>query len=402
MSEVREGRRGARPARVRPLALAICLVLAGALNHLGAAPGPPCRLVLTGQDAAGQTIFRTVALPLAGSGLVAAPLHVLERGGVRWERLMVGMEGMPDQDATKIVSVAALDPAGDFAYLEAPGLPGCALEPDPAGAGEGGLAQRSLPQDTMAVLVLRERSGYRPAQVGGRVERVIDLPNRRRLILARLLDGRGADPGLLLDADGGLIGSVAPSPAGCDPGLVVAIVATLRIPPPGDVLADRSPRLRIPPRSSPSISETLPGLVSEALLLAGSGRTEPALLRLDEALRRGGESAALLLERGVLHYAAGHLPAAIADLSGAAQADPTRHLARFNLGMALGASGRYADAAEAFRQARDLAPDHARTRFQLALALKAAHLGAAVQAEVESLDRLDPTLGRELRIILGF
>jgi cytochrome c-type biogenesis protein CcmH/NrfG len=70
--------------------------------------------------------------------------------------------------------------------------------------------------------------------------------------------------------------------------------------------------------------------------------------------------------------------------------------------MALGGSGRYADAADAFGQARDLDPEHARTRFQLALALYADHRNDALGPEIETLNRLDPTLGKELHLILGF
>jgi len=386
--------------------LARRLVLTGVLSGLPADLLPPlarpdgtpaptagiaCQVVLAGQDASGQTLFRTIALALARPGLVVTPLHTLERGGARWERLNIEGEFAAGRGgAADVATVVSLDPVADLAYLHAPGLPAC---PEEASEREAGTA----------VLVLRERSGFRPAVVGGQVVRSVDLPDGRRLILVRLLDVAGADPGLLVDVSGSLIGSVAPAPPGGESSLAVVVrAAPAPLPSSSNGGEDRAPRLVMPPRPAPSFSGTLAGLVAQALLLAGSGRTGEALERLEEAIGRGGETVPLLLERGALLYASGRLPAAVADFSRASQTDPSSYLARFNLGIALGASGRYSDAADAFRQARDLAPSNPRARFELALALRAARQGDAARGEWEALNRLDPTLARELELLLGF
>lgn len=356
-----------------------------------------CRLALDAYDDAGHRVFRTIALALDRPGLVVTPLHTLERGGARWERLAVEEESAGDGAALDVKGVVSLDPSADLAYLSVPGSPSCAA----AAAGDAASSTGSPAEPAgMQVLVLRERSGYRPSTAGGQILRVVALPGGRRLVLARLLDAKGAEPGLMIDASGALLGSVAPAPSGSDPALAAVVPAAL--PPPAQGSDPVPPRSILAAKAAPTFSGTPPGIAAQALLLGGAGRTEAAIARLDDALSGGGETSALLLERGALQYASGRLPAAVRDFSRAAQADPSSYLARFNLGVVLGVSGQYDEAAAAFRAARDLSPSNPRVRFELALALRAAHQGDAARGEWEALSRLDPTLARELRLLLGF
>ncbi|HZM70213.1 MAG TPA: tetratricopeptide repeat protein [Candidatus Cryosericum sp.] len=364
-----------------------------------AAGASACRVALAGYDAGGHRVFRTIALALDRPGLVVTPLHTLERGGARWERLAVEEESA-GSTAAEVVGVASLDPAADLAYLSVPGSPSCAAQAAGDAAAGAGTPAAPAGQAGTQVLVLRERSGYRPPAAGGQILRQVALPGGRRLILARLLDARGAEPGLMIDASGALVGSVAPAPPGSDQALLAVVAAAP--PPSGEDSDPTPPRSVLAARAAPTFSGTPAGIAAQALLLGGAGRTESAIESLDDALLRGGETAALLLERGTLQYASGRLPAAVRDFSRAAQVDPSSYLARFNLGVVLGASGRYDEAAAAFREARDLAPSNPRVRFELALALRAGDHGEAARGELETLDRLDPTLARELRLLLGF
>ena len=122
---------------------------------------------------------------------------------------------------------------------------------------------------------------------------------------------------------------------------------------------------------------------------------------LSTAIEQGGDLAAVHLERGVLEFGAGLLPAATADFERAASLDPSSSLARFNLGVSLGAAGRYAEAAEAFAQARDLDPAHATTRYQLVLALKLLHRETEARRELDALQSLDPALASDVRAAIG-
>jgi hypothetical protein len=356
-----------------------------------------CRVALAGFDDAGHRVFRTIALALDRPGLVVTPLHTLERGGARWERLAVEEESAGDGAAMDVKGVVSLDPSADLAYLDVPGSPSCAsVAEGDAASSTGSPAGPAAAQ----VLVLRERSGYRPSTAGGQVLRSVALPNDRRLVLARLLDGKGAEPGLMIDSSGTFLGSVVPAPPGSDPALAAVVAAAL---PSSDQGRDPAPpRSILFAKAAPTFSGTPSGIAAQALLLGGAGRTEAAIERLDDALSGGGETAALLLERGALQYASGRLPAAVRDFSRAAQADPSSYLARFNLGVVLGVSGRYDEAAAAFGEAREPAPSNPRVRFELALALRAAHQGDAARVEWEALDGLDPTLARELKLLLGF
>jgi hypothetical protein len=364
----------------------------------------PCIRTLRALDAAGRPVFQSVAVALPEANLAALPLHPLERGGARWERLEIAGS---DSTPTAVTRVLAVDAAANLAVVEAPGLAAC-----DAGS------EAPAPAAGSAIRVARDRLGYRPAMIGGHVERLIALPGGRTVALARLLDDGGADPGLVFDAQGRFLGGTLPPPPSGQPSLVAFSpwggsagegLSPGTAPTAGDSPAgltapaggQRDMRPALPARDTPSAAVTDPGLVAQALLAAGPDAAERGLALLEEVVGHDGENAPLLVERGVLQFNAGRLASAIADFDRAVALDPASHIARFNLGIALGTSGRYADAAEALRGARDLNPTHARTRYQLALALKAARMADEARRECDSLEALDSTLGGDLRAILG-
>jgi len=371
--------------------VAMALILAaGSTTALAGTATPttlPCVRTLRALDATGRPVFQTVAVALADRDLAALPLHPLERGGARWERLEIAGNDVAPIAVARVISV---DAAANLAVVEVPGLAAC-------DAGSGAPA----PAAGSAIRVARDRLGYRPATIGGHVERVIALPGGSSVALVRLLDDGGADPGLVFDAQGRFLGGTLPAPPAGQPTLVAYSPWGG---PDGTTLPVASqPDLRsaLAPRETPSAAATDPGLVAQALLAAGPGAAERGLALLEEVVRRDGESASLLVERGVLQFNSGRLPSAIADFDRAAALDPASHVARFNLGIALGSSGRYADAAAALRTARDLNPTHARTRYQLAVALKAARLADEARRECDSLEAIDPALAGDLRETLG-
>jgi tetratricopeptide (TPR) repeat protein len=141
--------------------------------------------------------------------------------------------------------------------------------------------------------------------------------------------------------------------------------------------------------------------VARALLDGGPGAGERGIDLLGAAMRAAGPSAALLIERGVREFQAGRMAPAIDDFTSAASLDPASHLARYNLGVALGSSGRYDEAAAALEAARDLEPGHGRTRYQLILALSAARRSDAARQEYQALLALDPAMAHDLVNIPG-
>jgi len=366
---------------------------------------PACLVRLAARDGADRILFESVAAATATPGLAVAPLHPLERGGVRWHSLAIlsddGGGTTPASDSWTVTTVASVDRERDEVRLAVPGLPACFGR-----AGETAILAAAPPKPGLssgsAVLAARGRDGFRNRLVGGRVERVVNLPGERRMLLVRLLDERGADPALLFDPAGRLLGSILPSPAGADPALATVVLAS-DSPSAEAVAAAPSQEARdvISIAPSPSVLGTVPGLVSQALRLSGPSKYERALALLAEASRQAGETATLLLEKGVLEFGAGRIDSAVDDFRAAAGKDPASHLARYNLGIALGTEGRYQDAAAALAMARDLAPEHGRTRFQLALALRAMGKTSEARRELESLTRIDPVLAGELKVILG-
>jgi hypothetical protein len=321
----------------------------------------------------------------------------LERGGVRWEALrLLTSDGV----RLEVASIVERTPDRDLAALRVPGLPACAA------------ATTTAPVAGDAVTVMREARGYRGGVIGGRVERVVPLPDARALLLVHLLDDRGTDAGVVFDAAGQPLGSAVPGPPSGDGTLTAVILESPRDTAPAGAAAavaeptamagaGPSPRETLAPRSSAAFLDTVPGLVSQALRVAGPARFEQALRLLDEASRTTEPTPGMFLERGVVEFGLGRLPAAVHDFSRAAERDPASYLARYNLGIALGSAGRYQEAAQAFFQARDLNPNHSATRYQLALALLAARRPQEARREAESLASLDPALAGQLRDLLA-
>ncbi|HYV84634.1 MAG TPA: tetratricopeptide repeat protein [Patescibacteria group bacterium] len=351
-----------------------------------------CARGLAALDAGGQVVFETVALLTGRPGVAVAPLHALERGGVRWSRLelrpLTGGPGTP-------VAGVGTRPEQDLALLGVDATAGCAARsPEAADA---------PPAAGSAVRLFRERHGFRSGAIGGRVERVVDLADGGRVALLHLLDEGGSDPGLVVDDGGRFLGVTGPAPVGADPALAAVVLA-----PPaaldleGDGRGWKPAREAIEPRPAPLVLSTTPGLVGQALVLEGRDGGVRGIALLSVAIARDEGVAAVHLERGVLEFGAGQLPAATSDFQRAAAIDPSSRLARFNLGVCLGAAGRYAEAAEAFLQARDLDPAHARTRYQLALALKVLRRDTEARREYDALLALDPALADDLKATLGF
>lgn len=391
-----------RSSRERALLLGTVLLLCGSRFAAADAPAvrasgaPPCARILRAVDADGIPLWQTIAVALPRADRAAAPLHVLERGGRRYERLDLsdGEEGW-----LAATPRAAILPDANLALLEVPGLPACGLPGTPGGAGAG-------------VQVVRERAGYTSGLVGARVERRVGVGAGREVYLLRLLDERGADPGMVFDAAGRFLGATLPAPPAAQRSLAVLApvpddipeiahpMRTSGVTAGGGEEPAETPRLP-EPRPSPSASDTAAGYVARALLDGGPGAGERGIDLLGAAMRQAGPTAALLIERGFRHYAAGRVAPAIDDFRQAAALDPGSHLARYNLGLALGSAGRYADAAAALAEARDLAPDNGRTRYQLVLALSAARFSAEARVEYQALLALDPTLAKDLVAIPG-
>src|SRR5882724_9439173 len=98
------------------ISCASVVALLATSSQVSATPADPagCLRGLAALDANGQVVFETVALLTGRPGLAAAPLHPLERGGVRWSRLMlrpsVGGTGLP-------VDAVSVRPDQDLALL---------------------------------------------------------------------------------------------------------------------------------------------------------------------------------------------------------------------------------------------------------------------------------------------
>lgn len=368
-----------RARRARPALLGTALFLCGSPLHAVEGPAAPaCARLLRAVDAQGLPVFQSIAVALPQAARAAAPLHVLERGGRRWERLEIGdgADGwLPVTPGTTSL------PEANLALLEAPALLACGAR---GGVGDTG----------SGLQVFRERVGYRAALIGARVERRVSVGRGGVVALLRLLDERGADPGLVFDAAGDFVGATLPAPPASKGSLAALAPMPDDIP---EIVGAALPAAR----PSPSASETASGYVARALLDAGPGAGERGIDLIGAAMRSAGPSASLLLERGVREFAAGRMAPAIDDFRSAAALDPASFLARYNLGVALGTSGLYSEAADALGAARDLNPEHGRARYQLILALSAAHRTGEARLEYQALLRLDPTLADELKAVPG-
>ncbi|HKQ97330.1 MAG TPA: hypothetical protein VJV75_05615 [Candidatus Polarisedimenticolia bacterium] len=352
---------------------------------------PACARLLRAVDAHGLPVFQSIAVALPQAARAAAPLHVLERGGRRWDRLEIG----DGADGWLAVTPGTRSlPEANLALLEAPALPACGARGDLGDTGA-------------ALQVFRERVGYRAGIIGARVERRLAMGRGGEVALLRLLDERGADPGLVFDAAGDFVGATLPAPPAARGSLAALAPMPDDIPEIADgeaagvTAAGRTDAGFPASRPSPSASETASGYVARALLDAGPGAGERGIDLIGAAMRTAGPSASLLIERGVREFAAGRMAGAIDDFRSAAALDPASSLARFNLGVALGTSGLYSEAADALAGARDLDPGHSRTRYQLVLALAASHRTEEARLEYQALLGLDPTLAQELKSTPG-
>jgi hypothetical protein len=397
------------PLRAAILAAGVCLVVdAAAAAPLTSVP-PNCALELSARDASGNTVLQTVAYALDRPGLILAPLSPTARLRARWARLQTvpdpaltgpGGDGVP----IEVTEVLLQDPGRDLVLLRAPGLGACGGTSDgaPDGRSAGPEEARAAPAEGESLIGIRDRDGYRPRVFQARLDKMITTGSGPILLKIRIPDGGGAASGFLLDRQHHLIGSILPPPPGGDRQFACAVPIDRRELdqaasgtglPVSDALAQ-------PPTDE--FSRTPAGLWSQALLLTRDDQADQALRLLDGVARLTGESDLLLMESGIRRFRIGRTDSAIEDFERAAQLNPRLHVARFNLGVALGSAGRYAEAIDAFTRALEIEPDHAQTHYQLGLALLAEQRSDLARGECDSLDRIDPTLARDLRAVLAY
>src|SRR5262245_29384377 len=85
-----------------------------------------CLRGLAALDAEGRVLFETPALLTGNAGIATAPLHPLERGGVRWSRLELrSPDGAP---GTSVVAVSPR-PERDLTLLRVETADGCVSDP---------------------------------------------------------------------------------------------------------------------------------------------------------------------------------------------------------------------------------------------------------------------------------
>jgi tetratricopeptide (TPR) repeat protein len=400
----------ARPIRL----LAWILFLAGPplveAAVVVAEPRPvPCACELTADDAAGRTLLQAPAYALDRPGLLLASLTALGRHGLQWERLRASPDpqlngGAPSSASYNVTEILDADPSQDRVLLRAPGLEACRGREEMPGASpttteDGRPAPATAPGE--ALLGLRARDGYRPRIFHAIFERFVDAGPGRRLMLIRIPDGGGAGAGIILDPRDRLIGSILPPQPGSDPSVALAVPVA------SDRIAEAAARPGLPPRealgqAADDFPETPVGLFARALLMTRPDQADEAIALMDRVARMVGEFEGLLMERGARRYMAGRNEAAIADFSSAARANPGLHLAYYDLGVALGTAGRYGEAVEALRRAVQIDPRHARSRYQLVLALRASGQVDLARRECELLGLTDGALAGELRALLSF
>ncbi len=411
-----EGRSAGRPPGIaRPgRLLGGMLLLAGGSWLLGpgaAAVAEPrsvrCACELSADDAGGRTLLQAPAYALDRPGLLLASLSMLGARGLQWERLRASPDpqpgaGAPATGSYDVTEILDADPSQDRVLLRAPGLEACrdgTPDSSPAAMADGRDGPATVPGEVL--LGLRERDGYRPRMFRAIFERFIDAGHGRRLMLIRVPDGAGAGAGVILDQGDRLVGSLLPPQTGSDPSLALAAPVT------SDGIAEAAARPGLPPRealgqAADDFPRTPVGFLARALLMTRPDQAEEAISLLDRVARMIGEFEGLLMERGARKYMAGRDDAAIADFSAAARVNPGLHLAYYNLGVALGTVGRYSEAVEALRRAVQIDPRHARSRYQLILALRAAGQVDLAYRECDLLGLTDPGLAGELRPLLSF
>ncbi|MGH9750091.1 MAG: tetratricopeptide repeat protein [Candidatus Polarisedimenticolia bacterium] len=381
-----------------PAAAAAALALLATLSATGSADGAPadCVLLLSALDDEGRTVFQSIAHALEEPGLFVTAGSALAR--VRGLRLRVRADSVPPvasgapevPSGYEVAGLVGLDAGRALAVLRSPGLPGC-RPPAVADAGDAG----------DALVGIRPRNGFRPRLFEVFLKRRVEAPDGNELMLMRVPDGGGAESGFVLDPAGRLVGLFLPPPAGSDGGLACAV--RVEEPAAAPAGAPAHPPLR-PLDDAPeaaAFASGPAGLLAQALLLTRDDQAARAIGLLDRVIAGGAPTAPVLSERGVLAFRIGRTDAAIRDLARAAALDPASSLAPFNLGVALGSEGRYAEAAGAFTRALEIRPDLHRARFHLALALKAAGRGEQALMEYARLLPLDPALASQLRPVLA-
>ncbi|HEV8700051.1 MAG TPA: tetratricopeptide repeat protein [Candidatus Polarisedimenticolia bacterium] len=360
-------------------------------------PGPlSCVLEVSGRDASGNTVLQTVGYALDRPGLVLAPLSATAHGAARWRTLVVAPDALASSSAgaVDVTEILLEDPGRDLMLLRAPGLGACE-------AGDSAAVPPAAAGD--ALIGIRNRDGYRSRVYRAVLDRSLPVRGGPDLLRLRVPDGGGAGSGFLLDGRRRLIGSVLPPPAGGDRLFACAVPIDR---PALDAAATRTgrPLLEAPPaplvQAQPA--RTAAGLLAQALLLTRDDQADRVLALLDEAVSLSGDSDVLLMERGAWRFRIGRTEAAILDFARAAVLNPRLFLAHLNLGVALGTTGRYPEAADAFKRALSIDPYNAPARYQLAVALAAAKHRDQARGEYERLRLLDASLARDLGALLQF
>lgn len=352
-----------------------------------------CLYQIEAGDEAGRTVLRTVGYALDRAGLLAAPLHDLQQGGRRWSSLrLVFPDGRGNREGARssfpIDRVALIDPERNLVVLHSPTLEAC-------GAGPG-----DAPAKGTVLTGVRGRRGYGSPLFEATLERSVRLPRGMVVMRIAIPDGSGAPAGFLFDDGGRLVGTILPYAAGADRFLVAAV----DLPPEVIAAAEEAPgRLPDSIRNADvvTVRDTTTMLLATALVIDRRASPETVLAHLAAVEERTGEFAGLLLERGAAQFDRGDIAGAIADFRAAVAAAPDEHLAHYNLGISLGADGRYNAAAEAFRRALLLDPDHPRTLYHLAVALAAANRPTEAVGPYTDLSRVDPALAADLKALIG-
>jgi hypothetical protein len=388
-----------------------------------ATPGPlSCVLEVAGRDAAGNTVLQTVGYALDRPGLLLAHLSTLAPGAARWRSLsaapdplgsgpafgpasgaasgpasgVAGSAGAsrPSAGSADVTEFLLEDPERDLVLLRAPGLGACEAGVTAAvpaeGAGESWIG-------------IRNREGYRGRVYRAQLDRTIPVRGGPDLLRVRIPDGGGAGSGFLLDGRRRLIASILPAPSGADRLLACAVPIDSKAIDTAAGSTGRPPlEASSTPRSPGQASRTPAAILAQALLLTRDDQADRALALLDEVVGLIGESDVLLMERGAWRFRIGRSEAAILDFARAAALNPRLLTAHLNLGVALGTTGRYPEAADALKRALSIDPYNAPAHYQLALALAAAKHRDQARGEYERLRLLDAAMARDLGALLQF
>lgn len=378
-------------------------------------PGPlSCVLEIAGRDAAGNTVLQTLGYALDRPGLLLAPLSTLAPGAARWRRLSVAPDPLgsgpasgpatgaagsaaasrPSAGSADVTEFLLEDPERDLVLLRAPGLGAC----------EAGVTAPVPAEGTEEPWIgIRNRAGYRGRVYRAQLDRAIPVRGGPDLLRVRIPDGGGAGSGFLLDGRRRLIASILPAPSGADRLFACAVpIDRAAI----DAAAGSAGRPLLQaastPRSPGQAARTPAGILAQALLLTRDDQADRALALLDEVVGLVGESDTLLMERGAWRFRIGRSEAAILDFARAAALNPRLFPAHLNLGVALGTTGRYPEAADALKRALSIDPYNAPAHYQLALALAAAKHRDQARGEYERLRLLDADMARDLGALLQF